>query len=1725
MRLVIDLQACQNGSADRGIGRYALAMTRALVRAGRGRHSFRLMLSDRFPERVARVRAAFDGLLEPHEIVVTAVPPDIGSATEGRMWRTRAAEVVWSEAATALKPDAWFTPSLFEGFWEDVVTSVEAVPWVTAATIHDLIPLEDPEAYLAGDGNKSAYARKIASVLRCDLLFAVSEHSKREAVARLGVDPARIDVAPLGAEPEFHPADVAPERRAALLRRHRIRGRFLITASPFEARKNLEGLIAGFAATPPSARGGVQLVICGRMDLHARDRIAAWAEREGLRRSDIVLPGFVPDEELIDLYRLCEAMVFPSLSEGFGLPPLEAMACGAAVLASSATSLPEVVGREDALFDPTSPGDIGRAITRVLTDETFRQSLRDHGPRHAATFSWDRSAARILERLEAACDARRSAPQPCASGPGADAGARRLAVVASCGTPGSRENAVVRDYIRRLSAARDLTLFSLDGELGSSVTVPLAARPAADFLERGGAFDRVLYILDSSRLGAALPLMAARPGVVLLYEPLAPGDPAAFQDARDPDPRTDGGWRPEPPAAGGAEPGPRGAAAAALAHGLAVEVDSPLAAEVGAFTVAPRVVGVDPSVQLAFRHARRLPDGAPLWTAFVADDDAADRLARLFRSRPADPGAAPCLLIVPARSRRREETLSGRIWLAPAGFTSLYLEVISASAALYVDPALPPMTRRRLQEDARALGAGLLDQALSPVDPEHPAGEAAEAAWPPAQDALFLDRIEHLLSQAPRPAVPGREAEAPLPVFAGDAGPTPRDLRDVARALVLNAERSRPGRILVDVTALVKTPATTLDGQRRQLLRALLAADERLTLVADDGADWFVAGGLTGALTGALDTRDEVFWAREADRLVSVDLFDGGLDPETTARSGVRAVDLRLNELMVSRPDLVAEIAAAAAEALREEVDGTATDRAAGPVRRVDVSGRVTVELTPAVGKALGRQPPAALALARALARPAPRLDPRLDLSLTVQGHVGGSYSLAMVNRRIAGVLDDVLPGRVGYAPIETGPVTDLSDVPDEERPLVERLVATPPAGARHVALCQHWPVLPPAGRADIGVALIAWEESHLPGDMVQILNGAFDGVLAQVRSVQKALIDSGVHVPTALTGLPMDIGPYEGVCRRDGPARRFLHVSSCFPRKGVDVLLEAWARAFTARDRVTLVIKTFPNPHNTVHAQVYELSTRYPEMAPIQIVNVDMDRDELIDLYRDADVMVLPTRGEGYNLPALEAMAAGLPLIVTGYGGQTDFCGPADARQLDYAFALSGSHVRDSVAYWVEPSVEDLVAALREQVAPDQQPVIEARRRRARLSARAAVDPGRWTRVVTEFAASLAGPVETGPVPTDWISTWGLRCGIAEYSRFLIDHMAAEWRTAVTVVADDRTETGPAGVAWRHGWGAGGHHAPQRLLSDIAARDPEAVILQHQDGLIEWVPLAALLESDVLSARTTLVELHVVRTLERLPEADLRRVVAALSRADRLLVHTIDDLNRLKGYGLIDNVALFPHGAIRPEAPPPPVRALGPASAPVIGCHGFLFHHKRVDALIRAAAELRGRWPGLRLRLVNASFGDEGSAAALQHAREVAAEVGMTDAIDWVTDFLPVEEIRARLAGCDLLVLPYDETGDSSSGAVRVAMSAQVPTLTTTAKIFDDVADAVSRVESNAPAELAAAMARLLESPEQRARVQGRIVRWLELHDWRRMAAQLEGIVKALAYARRREARGAGGL
>jgi glycosyltransferase involved in cell wall biosynthesis len=224
----------------------------------------------------------------------------------------------------------------------------------------------------------------------------VSETSKQFLKRRFKLEDDRLRVVGEAPDPIFHPTPGDP-RAEAVLARYGVptSGRFLLYVGGLSPHKNLPRLIEGFARSAPA---DVSLVLVGDLNdvfhTHVPEIRRAIADH-GLG-GRVVLTGFVPDEDLVFLYGRAYALAFPSLLEGFGLPAVEAMACGTPVVASRAGSLPEVVGDAGLFFDPLDVDAIGRALGDILGDPSRRDLLADAALRRSARLDWDRSAVQLL---------------------------------------------------------------------------------------------------------------------------------------------------------------------------------------------------------------------------------------------------------------------------------------------------------------------------------------------------------------------------------------------------------------------------------------------------------------------------------------------------------------------------------------------------------------------------------------------------------------------------------------------------------------------------------------------------------------------------------------------------------------------------------------------------------------------------------------------------------------------------------------------------------------------------------------------------------------------------------------------------------------------------------------------------------------------------------------------------------------------------------------------------------------------------------------------------------------------------------------------------------------------------------------------------------------------------------------------------------------------------------
>ncbi|MGH2460603.1 MAG: glycosyltransferase family 4 protein [Chloroflexota bacterium] len=389
MRIGIDLSCWSN---DRGYGRYTRNLVNALLAAG-GKHTY-VGFSDRA---TARKRVFPAGLRLV--TVATSQAPTEAATAYGR----RRVSDLWRMAWAVLRADVdlMFFPSSYSYF--PILPRTRCV-----IVVHDAIAERWPKLIFPTRSGRLAWTVK--SRLACwqaDRVITVSSDAANAIQTHLGVSIRRLRVIYEAADPVFGTVGASAEGERAVRQRYGIppAARALLYVGGFSPHKNLESLVTAFArlvagpAEPESADPPFHLVLAGETTREAfyscyaalRDQI----HRLGLD-SRVTFTGFVPDADLVQLYRTAIALVLPSRDEGFGLPIVEAMACGTPVVASRGGALPELVGEAGILVDPDRTDEFANALRRVSEDAGRRVELRARGLRRASQLDWNAAAAELL---------------------------------------------------------------------------------------------------------------------------------------------------------------------------------------------------------------------------------------------------------------------------------------------------------------------------------------------------------------------------------------------------------------------------------------------------------------------------------------------------------------------------------------------------------------------------------------------------------------------------------------------------------------------------------------------------------------------------------------------------------------------------------------------------------------------------------------------------------------------------------------------------------------------------------------------------------------------------------------------------------------------------------------------------------------------------------------------------------------------------------------------------------------------------------------------------------------------------------------------------------------------------------------------------------------------------------------------------------------------------------
>ncbi len=739
---------------------------------------------------------------------------------------------------------------------------------------------------------------------------------------------------------------------------------------------------------------------------------------------------------------------------------------------------------------------------------------------------------------------------------------------------------------------------------------------------------------------------------------------------------------------------------------------------------------------------------------------------------------------------------------------------------------------------------------------------------------------------------------------------------------------------------------------------------------------------------------------------------------------------------------------------------------------------------------------------------------------MLIEGPFETDYSLAIVNRRLA-----LAMARLGHT-IELhhrDNTTDYAPGPEflAAFPELGRRFIASPAKSREAVHSRY--IYPPYTDGMIGavnaIHCYGWEESSFPAEYVASFNRDLDVITVMSTYVRDVLVQNGVTVPVEVVGLGADHileGRAESVSCFERDRFHFVHVSSCFPRKGADVLVDAFCREFRRGEKVSLVIKTFANPHNEVEKIVAEAFRRFPDHARIEIVFDSYSPGQMRALLEGASCLVAPSRGEGFGLPVAEAMLLGTPVIATIHGGHADLCSPEWCWPVDFELQPARTHLSEGKSVWAEPDGASLRSRMRE-VFECQREAVRGKTERARAHIAARFT---WDQVAERHAQACDRALEktrpratSGTVPRrhiGFVSTWNARCGIAEYTRFLSANLSPERRFSVfanhipTPVREDESNVGRC-------WTASIDAIPEgeidELARQICAAGCDAVSIQYNFGLLSPETVDGLMRRLRKKGIPTAVTLHATAN-ER-----YGRLVSVLENAQAVVVHRAEERERLLASGL-GRVCVQRQGIYVAEE----LQRAAPAGSEdgvfTVACFGFFLPPKGIYELLEAFSAACFVNPSLRLKLINSLYDIPESHAYASECVRLLRNRGLTDRVLLSTGFLEQDEIVRELADSDLVVLPYTHSTESSSAAIRLPLASLTPVLCSDLQLFREFAGMVHLYPAGDTVALANRLIELSTDLKLLRSFEGRQRRYVDELNWSHVARDFEAVMDSCTLA-----------
>jgi len=751
------------------------------------------------------------------------------------------------------------------------------------------------------------------------------------------------------------------------------------------------------------------------------------------------------------------------------------------------------------------------------------------------------------------------------------------------------------------------------------------------------------------------------------------------------------------------------------------------------------------------------------------------------------------------------------------------------------------------------------------------------------------------------------------------------------------------------------------------------------------------------------------------------------------------------------------------------------------------------------------------------------KIKPAKKYTYQIEGPFDSSYSLALLNREMARAIEELKPQSVALYSTEGGGDFSPKSAFLAKQPFFKKLYERgEKAKSLPVVLRNLYPprVYDAKGLINL-MNSYGWEESAFVQSYLDNFNLHLDGVPVMSEYVKELLINNGLAIPAKVVGVGVDhVLRVEAkpVKLQTTKSYKFLHISSCFARKGIEELFDAYEKAFSSKDDVVLIIKTFVNPHNKVEEFLHQKQQNNPHFPEVEIINKDLAEGAIVWLYKECDALVAPSKGEGFGLPMAEAMLFDMPVITTGYSGQMDFCTPESAWLIDFVFEKAQSHMQLFNSYWAKPLSDDLARIMKTVKESPKEAITQ----KCTFAKENILKNFTWRATASRMLEAIedvaSAPVfDTRKIKIGWLSSWNSKCGIATYSDFLLQNLDED-AFEITILAnridpdeiiDQNKEKNVLRI-----WNNAGDQTLDAIYTTALEKKLDVLFLQFNFGFFNLNAMAELIEKSLKKNIQIFITFHSVKDVNKKDfQASLATISKSLAKATTLFVHTIEDLNILKNFGLINNVRLFPHGvtkrAFSTEQSNKVRQELGLSTKQIIASYGFMLPHKGIKELVEAFYAIKQKHKEIHLLLINAIYPDPISQDYATEVKELIKQYNLQKDVTLIDQFLSDETSFHYLECSDLLVMPYKETQESASGAVRYAIATNKPVLCTPISIFDDVSDIVHFSRSQSVEDLREKIESLLEDKtllQSKADIQKK---WIDEHEWKRLSKRVANIIK----------------